>query len=1013
VESLHGRSDAVARARVRVERACSGEGGLILLTGEAGIGKSRLAERVAEIAGAAGSAVVWGRCWEAGGAPPYWPWIQVFRALGMQDDPFVNGGGDQDGSAAQARFGAFDRAVTQLKACASQTPLTIILDDLHAADVPSLLLLLLLARELRRAPILVVGAYRDAAADLAPEVASLLGKIAREGDVLPLSRLGADHVAAWIGEVVPGADTAQAAAVYRLTEGHPLFVAEVLRVGLDSLSRRRLLDGLRIVLDEHLARLPAATRAVLEVGAVLGRGFEAADLATAAALPVDEVDVHLRAARAAGVITATAPGANDPRAEQLQFSHVLLRDRLYEELPPSRRASLHWAAGLALLAHDAEATSAVNHLLAGQTAGDPVRAAEVTLTAANAALARFAFEDAVHLCQRACDLPALSTPSRLVCELRLTLAQALMRAGDAAAGKKACTRAADLARQIDAGDLLGQAALIYGSTLFAGFGDQPLVASLREALARVGPGDSAIRAKVMARLAAALNPPHAAVVPEILALARDATAMARRLADPATLLQVLQSVVSALVYLADEDERFALQAEIVSLGRALDQRVAVVDSTGWYIGALLGRGQATLAAQEMQAYARLLAEFPQPHFQWRLPLSQALFHAFSGDFVSADRASDEAHALATRRGSAPGLRAWGVQRVAFAQMRGDPAVIAKDAAEILRLFESIQVHIPSSAWIHAAMGDQDEAARRLRHADIATGYFPALIIAADAAVMLGDREIAQTLYAPLLANLPAHQLFLGPAGASAFGPTARVLGEMALLLGRPAEAIAHYDQAIALCERIGAVPFVELTRGARAIAAEQIAAASDATPAHIATTTLSPPLGGVQLDVRREGDVWAIASSTGPGFRLKHSKGLAYLRTLIDHPGREVHVLELVGIDHAVGDAGPVLDPRAKAAYRARLDDLKDELDEAERFGDAGRRERAQAEFEAIADQLAGAVGLGGRDRVGASDVERARINVQRRFKDTLDRIAQHDASLARYLSGALQTGIYCSFTPR
>jgi hypothetical protein len=436
--------------------------------------------------------------------------------------------------------------------------------------------------------------------------------------------------------------------------------------------------------------------------------------------------------------------------------------------------------------------------------------------------------------------------------------------------------------------------------------------------------------------------------------------------------------------------------------------VAVVDSTGWYIGALLSRGATALATQELEAYARLLAEFPQPHFQWRLPLSQALFRAFAGDFVAADRLSDEAHALATSRGSAPGLRAWGVQRVAFAQMRGTPSSIAPDAPEILRLFETIQVHIPSAAWVLAASGEHEQAAQRLRDSDIATGYFPALIIAADAAVMLGDVEIAQRLYAPLLAHAPAHDMFVGPAGASAFGPTARVLGDMALLLGHPADAIAHYDQAIALCERIGAVPFVALTRRARDLARARL---DTPIPTSIPTSIAAP--GAVQLDVRREGDVWAIECSTGPGFRLKHSKGLAYLRTLIDRPGREVHVLELVGVDHPVGDAGPALDPRAKAAYRARLDDLKDDLDEAERFGDTGRRERAQAEFEAITDQLAGAVGLGGRDRRAASDVERARINVQRRFKDTLDRIAQHDAILARYLTGALQTGIYCSFTPR
>jgi non-specific serine/threonine protein kinase len=138
-----------------------------------------------------------------------------------------------------------------------------------------------------------------------------------------------------------------------------------------------------------------------------------------------------------------------------------------------------------------------------------------------------------------------------------------------------------------------------------------------------------------------------------------------------------------------------------------------------------------------------------------------------------------------------------------------------------------------------------------------------------------------------------------------------------------------------------------------------------------------------------------------------------YLRYLLEQPGREVHVLELAGVEHATGDAGPLLDSRAKAEYRQRLDDLRGELQEAERFGDALRAEHAQEEIEAIAQQIAGGVGRGGRDRRAASDSERARINVQRRIKDTVDRIATHDPALARYFSASLHTGTYCSFMPR
>jgi hypothetical protein len=104
VERLHGRLEAVERARIRLERACAGEGGVLLLTGEPGIGKSRLAEHLADLAAAAGCTVVWGRCWEAGGAPAYWPWIQVFRGLRMEEDPFAEAGRDVGGDSEQVRL---------------------------------------------------------------------------------------------------------------------------------------------------------------------------------------------------------------------------------------------------------------------------------------------------------------------------------------------------------------------------------------------------------------------------------------------------------------------------------------------------------------------------------------------------------------------------------------------------------------------------------------------------------------------------------------------------------------------------------------------------------------------------------------------------------------------------------------------------------------------------------------------------------------------------------------------
>jgi CheY-like chemotaxis protein len=175
-------------------------------------------------------------------------------------------------------------------------------------------------------------------------------------------------------------------------------------------------------------------------------------------------------------------------------------------------------------------------------------------------------------------------------------------------------------------------------------------------------------------------------------------------------------------------------------------------------------------------------------------------------------------------------------------------------------------------------------------------------------------------------------------------------------------------------------------------------------------------LGGTAL-FRREGEFWTVAFQ-GAAFRLRDSKGLHYIAALLRQPGHETHSLDLTGgpsdgkAVHVGGDAGPILDPQAKAQYRARLDELEEELRQAEQWNDRERVSRANEERELLAHELAAAVGLGGRDRKAASDSERARINVTRAIKAVLDRIAEHSPDLARHFEATLRTGTFCSYVP-
>jgi tetratricopeptide (TPR) repeat protein len=994
VGTLFGRERELARIDRALEGARAGQGTLLLLTGEPGIGKSSLAREAGVRATQAGMRVVAGRCWEGGGAAPYWPWVQIFRGLG--DAPFEDLIREEGGDSAQRRFQLFDAATRALTARAAREPLLLFLDDLHAADLPSLSLLLFLARQVAASGLLVLGTSREVELRLSPELGEAMTKLAREGEVMSLSRLTRDDVAAWLAHsepLVPEADD-----VFRVTEGNPLFVRELLRVG-GRAARRPTSgagEGIRGALDESLARLSAEARATLEPAAVLGRDFGTRELAELAASPHDVVLAQLRHASELGVVEAT-------ERERFAFTHVLLRDRLYQSLPPVRRSQLHWAAGLVAERHDADATRAANHLLEGADAGDVERAAEAALRAAQQALRSLAFEAAATLAERALALMG-HAPSRLACRLEITCGEGLIRSGATEPGRERCVRASEWAKGLGSAEDQAEAALVYACEVVGGpIVDPVMVRLLEEALAAVGTEDSALAARLGARLSAALMPPRTEEGAEdILRLGSAALAMARRLDDPETLLYALDFARSGLAQVISNDERFELIRETASLARRLERRLTSVTVAPSHTVGLLERGRRADADAALAELVALDAALDNPYSRWRLSMLRVGFCFFDGRLDEVERLSDEALGIGERFNPFMSHLEWAGQRMALAIARGAPASIAPVADRVLSMLSKRPILGATQAWVLAAIGRGDEAARALRQVAAITQGPATLLYAADACALLDDREAAAWIEAQLRKRSFGVSFFWGSLGGYAHGPLPRALGELARVLGRTDEARAHYQDAIALCRRINAKPFLALSEAALA--------RLDGPAARPREQPARP--GPREISLRREGDVWAVGGSSAPPFRLKHSKGLAYLNELLAHPGQELHVLVLVGMDHGAGDAGPVLDARAKAAYRDRLDALEDELAEAEKFGDAGRATRARAELEALATQLAGAVGLGGRDRRAASDAERARINVQRRLKDAIDGISACDADLGRYLGVAVKTGTYCSFTP-
>ena len=314
--SLFGRERELAELRAALGRAEQGRGSLVLLVGEPGIGKTQLATAFAEEAEARGTRVSWGRAWEAGGAPAYWPWIEALRPLAAEPlaksaplrriaplgrllPELAVGEIPPAADPGQERFRLFDAVAALLAHVAREQPTVLVLDDLHATDLGTLALLHFVARGARAARVVIVGTYRDAEARLSPERGEALAQVAREGRYLALGRLGREEIAQWVGAEGAG----DVDLLLATTEGNPLFLAEMLRLGRDrgrSIvgARGRLPDGVRDVIRARLGRLSEAAHSLLEAASVLGRAVDvalAADLAGLLATPDCQRHGHQRA----------------------------------------------------------------------------------------------------------------------------------------------------------------------------------------------------------------------------------------------------------------------------------------------------------------------------------------------------------------------------------------------------------------------------------------------------------------------------------------------------------------------------------------------------------------------------------------------------------------------------------------------------------------------------------------------------------------------------------------------
>ncbi len=442
VGAFVGREPELGRLRELLEGVLSGRGRLVMLAGEPGIGKTRTAAEFAAHAEERGVRVLWGRCYETEGAPPYWPWIEAMRSYVSGRDPHWFHAEARTTAAVvaellpelrerlpglerppevsdpkQARFRLLDTTATFLIGAARAEPFAIILDDLHAADAGSLLLLEFVAYRLGEAPLLIVATYRDVELTRGHPLSQTLAELTRERlfERLPLRGLAEEDVARYLEATLGVAPPEQlVGAVHGQTEGNPFFVTEIVRLltqegGLtaDALITSRdwsvgVPEGVRDVIGRRLNRLPARCNELLRLASIFGREFSLEQLVRLSDdLSEDDLLRLLEEALAAHLVEEV------PRAAgRYRFPHTLIQETLAAELSTTRRVRLHariaeMLEGLYGPQAEAHAAELVHHFAEAETVLGTDKLIHYAQVAGERALAAHAYEEAAANFERA------------------------------------------------------------------------------------------------------------------------------------------------------------------------------------------------------------------------------------------------------------------------------------------------------------------------------------------------------------------------------------------------------------------------------------------------------------------------------------------------------------------------------------------------------------------------------------------------------------------------------------
>ncbi|WP_158846070.1 ATP-binding protein [Saccharothrix deserti] len=990
---LIGRDHPAGVLRAEIDRATRSHGGLVLVAGEAGIGKTTLVTGAAEDARRQGALVLGGSCWDSDSAPGYWPWVQVIRALRRAVTPEewaeVDRGplavllGEAPSEHTPESFPLYDAVTTALVAVSHDRPVVVVLEDLHWADPASLKLLEFAAQHTWFERVLLVGTYRDAEDHpLRPLMTPLLSRAV----TVALTGLAPAEVGELMSRTAgrkPASDLV--AEVHLRTGGNPFFVEQTARLWHGGGPVTAIAPGVRDALHRRLSLLPRPVGDLLTTAAVLGREFQRKVLAATAALPVPAVDRLLDQAAQARLVLGLGGG-------RFSFAHDLVRETLYASL--SDVDARHAAVVRALDGDLADEVFPADLARHAHLAGDLLpadRAVDLIVAAARDASRRMAVEEAVGHYRRALER---AQGDRRRIAVALELGHELVHCGGPAEAQRTFAEAAALARELeDPGPFARVALAVYR------FADVESAAAdvLREAYARL------------------IGPPSD-LPPEVLAreMSLHATEAARGGGDDDALASGLWSMHDTAAGIGNAEQRLALTDELITVSRRSGDHTAEHFATSFRWVALVELGDPRYLDQ-LHTFVALSERLGMSRFNFSAAIDQAIIATMQGRYAEADAFLAEATEMGAGTHTA--------FRMMYLHLRWALMLPQGLFDGLDQLATEIAASTHPCAGLPAGLtalerGDVATARRYLEQPvqdDRVLPVFEPLWLRfhAQFALAAGDRELA----ARVRERLAPHRgkWLVSLYGCDISGPVDLWLGVVDLALGRCAEAVEELTAAQRSAELMRARPWAVRARRhlAEALHAQGSPAADlvASVARDAATSGLRPSADERPADeFRRDDDVWAL-SYRGVTVRMPDSKGLRDLHVLLSAPGEPVAAVSLLAPE-AVASArlggDPVLDDEAKARYRRRLARLDEEIDRAFDDDRAAELDRERA---ALLEELRAAAGLAGRTRRLGDEAERARKAVTARIRDTLRKLDERHPDLAAHLRETVSTGATCVYS--